>query len=86
MYMYVWSLCIAGPSRMMKKMIPNDMFYAHYPYRPDMEDSVILQILPAYCRFIFIHLGQCLRAAKIFLVLGDMISLVHVHVASSGQF
>ncbi|XP_056017801.1 WD repeat and FYVE domain-containing protein 3-like isoform X2 [Ostrea edulis] len=28
-----------GPSRMMKKMIPNDMFYAHYPYRPDMEDS-----------------------------------------------
>lgn len=33
---------------MMKKMIPNDMFYAHYPYRPDMEDSVILQIFSAY--------------------------------------
>ena len=27
---------------MMKKMIPNEMFYAHYPYRPDMEDSVII--------------------------------------------
>lgn len=53
MYMYVWSLCIAGPSRMMKKMIPNDMFYAHYPYRPDMEDSVILQILPAYLQLCY---------------------------------
>ncbi|XP_061175428.1 WD repeat and FYVE domain-containing protein 3-like isoform X2 [Saccostrea echinata] len=28
-----------GPSRMLKKMIPNDWFYAHYPYRPDMENS-----------------------------------------------
>ena len=28
---------------MMKKMIPNEMFYAHYPYRPDMEDSVIIK-------------------------------------------
>lgn len=43
---------------MMKKMIPNDMFYAHYPYRPDMEDSVILQILSAYCRIIFIRFGS----------------------------
>ncbi|XP_050392525.2 WD repeat and FYVE domain-containing protein 3 [Patella vulgata] len=28
-----------GPSRMRKKMILNDMFYVHYPYRPDLEDS-----------------------------------------------
>ncbi|ESO89055.1 hypothetical protein LOTGIDRAFT_154132 [Lottia gigantea] len=28
-----------GPSRMRKKMILDDMFYVHYPYRPDLEDS-----------------------------------------------
>lgn len=42
MYMYVWLLCIVGLSRMMKKMILNDMFYVYYFYRSDMEDSVIL--------------------------------------------
>ena len=25
---------------MRKKMIKNDMFYLHYPYRPDMDNSV----------------------------------------------
>ncbi|KAL3875787.1 hypothetical protein ACJMK2_033704 [Sinanodonta woodiana] len=28
-----------GPFRMRKKMLKNDMFYIHYPYRPDMEDN-----------------------------------------------
>ncbi|XP_074647224.1 WD repeat and FYVE domain-containing protein 3-like [Tubulanus polymorphus] len=28
-----------GPCRMRKKMMHNDMFYLHYPFRPDMEDS-----------------------------------------------
>ncbi|KAH9494853.1 WD repeat and FYVE domain-containing protein 3, partial [Bulinus truncatus] len=28
-----------GPFRMRKKMMKNDMFYIHYPYRPNLEDS-----------------------------------------------
>ncbi|KAK3103345.1 hypothetical protein FSP39_018631 [Pinctada imbricata] len=28
-----------GPSRMRKRMVKNELFYHHYPYRPDMEDS-----------------------------------------------
>ncbi|XP_053688917.1 WD repeat and FYVE domain-containing protein 3 isoform X2 [Sabethes cyaneus] len=28
-----------GPYRMRKKMIKNDLFYTHYPYRPEMETS-----------------------------------------------
>lgn len=36
-----WMLdMVEGPCRMRKKMVKNDMFYVHYPYRPDMEDSV----------------------------------------------
>uniref|UniRef100_A0A6B0VGF8 Putative kinase a-anchor protein neurobeachin n=1 Tax=Ixodes ricinus TaxID=34613 RepID=A0A6B0VGF8_IXORI len=27
----------AGPCRMRKKMVKNDLFYLHYPYRPDVE-------------------------------------------------
>lgn len=26
-----------GPCRMRKKMMRNDMFYIHYPYRPELE-------------------------------------------------
>ncbi|XP_041362357.1 WD repeat and FYVE domain-containing protein 3-like isoform X2 [Gigantopelta aegis] len=28
-----------GPCRMRKKMMQNNMFFVHYPYRPDLEDS-----------------------------------------------
>ncbi|XP_035824115.1 WD repeat and FYVE domain-containing protein 3 isoform X2 [Aplysia californica] len=28
-----------GPFRMRKKMMKNDMFYIHYPYRPNLEES-----------------------------------------------
>ncbi|XP_070185825.1 WD repeat and FYVE domain-containing protein 3-like isoform X2 [Littorina saxatilis] len=28
-----------GPGRMRKKMTKNEMFYIHYPYRPDLEDN-----------------------------------------------
>ena len=28
-----------GPCRMRKKMVANDIFFSHYPYRPDMENS-----------------------------------------------
>ncbi|CAL1540510.1 unnamed protein product [Lymnaea stagnalis] len=28
-----------GPFRMRKKMMKNDVFYVHYPYRPNLEDS-----------------------------------------------
>ncbi|KAK7508020.1 hypothetical protein BaRGS_00000985, partial [Batillaria attramentaria] len=28
-----------GPGRMRKKMMKNEMFYIHYPYRPDLEDN-----------------------------------------------
>ncbi|XP_069124433.1 WD repeat and FYVE domain-containing protein 3-like isoform X2 [Argopecten irradians] len=28
-----------GPCRMRKKMVKNEIFFQHYPYRPDMEDS-----------------------------------------------
>lgn len=35
-----WLLDITeGPNRMRKKMVKNDMFYVHYPYRPDRLDS-----------------------------------------------
>ena len=27
-----------GPLRTRKRMLRNDMFYIHYPYRPDLED------------------------------------------------
>ncbi|KAH3872283.1 hypothetical protein DPMN_035498 [Dreissena polymorpha] len=35
-----------GPFRMRKKMVKNDMFYVHYPYRPDMEDSPLRYKIP----------------------------------------
>lgn len=28
-----------GPCRMRKKMIKNDAFYLHYPYRPELENG-----------------------------------------------
>jgi hypothetical protein len=31
-----------GPCRMRKKMVANDIFFSHYPYRPDMENSVCI--------------------------------------------
>ncbi|KAH9503829.1 WD repeat and FYVE domain-containing protein 3 [Bulinus truncatus] len=30
-----------GPFRMRKKMMKNDMFYIHYPYRPNLEDRIL---------------------------------------------
>lgn len=30
---------------MRKKMMKNDMFYIHYPYRPNLEDSVSIACL-----------------------------------------
>ena len=33
-----WRLDLTeGPCRMRKKMIKNDMFYIHYPWRPELE-------------------------------------------------
>ncbi|XP_052069301.1 WD repeat and FYVE domain-containing protein 3-like isoform X1 [Mytilus californianus] len=35
-----WMLDVTeGPCRMRKKMVFNDLFYTHYPYRPDLENS-----------------------------------------------
>lgn len=54
------------------------MFYAHYPYRPDMEDSVILQILPAYLQLHYQILKNCISVTplcQIFLV-------YHAHIIS----
>lgn len=36
-----------GPCRMRKKMMKNELFYIHYPYRPELEhpDNVSRQIL-----------------------------------------
>lgn len=33
-----------GPHRMRKKTMKNDLFYIHYPYRPELElaDNVII--------------------------------------------
>lgn len=36
-----------GPFRMRKKMLKNDLFYTHYPYRPDMENNVNTLTLPS---------------------------------------
>ncbi|XP_065351177.1 WD repeat and FYVE domain-containing protein 3 [Cloeon dipterum] len=33
-----------GPCRMRKKMMINDLFYAHYPYRPEMDQSDVRAI------------------------------------------
>lgn len=30
-----------GPSRMRKKMMKNDLFYLHYPYRPEHEKGTL---------------------------------------------
>lgn len=35
-------ILLSGPFRMRKKMLKNDLFYVHYPYRPDMENNVSL--------------------------------------------
>ncbi|KAL4240237.1 WD repeat and FYVE domain-containing protein 3 [Mactra antiquata] len=35
-----------GPFRMRKKMVKNNMFYIHYPYRPDMDNSPLKYKVP----------------------------------------
>ncbi|XP_052816149.1 WD repeat and FYVE domain-containing protein 3-like isoform X4 [Mya arenaria] len=35
-----------GPFRMRKKMVKNDLFYVHYPYRPDMANSPLKYKVP----------------------------------------
>ncbi len=30
-----------GPCRMRKKMMKNDMFYIHYPFRPEISDTIV---------------------------------------------
>lgn len=44
-----------GPCRMRKKMVKNQQFYIHYPYRPELEsgDNVILNYKNK-CIYVFI--------------------------------
>ena len=33
-----------GPCRMMKKLMKNDMFYIHYPFRPETSDTSVSKV------------------------------------------
>lgn len=41
-----------GPCRMRKKMMKNELFYIHYPYRPELEHPDNVNSQNAFHKFI----------------------------------